>query len=589
MLRPYQEQAIDAIVKAYDKGIRRQLMSMATGTGKTVIFSNLFERMKERLPGQYWVVAHREELIDQAVRHIRHWNPSLLVDKEMAEYQANPLADIIVSSIASIGRKNTKRVERFDWDNVSAVIVDEAHHSIASTYQNFLQLTKVLEPDSKKLLLGVTATPQRGDGKELAKLYQEIVYNYPLRMAIEDGWLVDLKGFRVNTKLSLDEVKTTAGDFQVDMLADAVNNPARNALVVKSWLEKAPGLQTVVFTVNIQHAVDLAKAFAEAGIKAQAIWGSDPDRALKLAEHKGGVTTVLCNCGVLTEGYDDWRIRCIVLARPTKSGTLYAQMVGRGTRLEEGTGNLLEALLASKKVKSDCIIIDVCDATFKHRLQTVPTLLGLRDDIDLEGQTAVKAIKALERAQEENPHIDFSKLKKLSELKTYIESVNLFDVTLPVEIETHSSLMWHTTADGGYALIWADKDQKDKDKLFVKQNMLDKWDIFGVIHGQKYRGVRDTFEEALKAADDLVASKAQNALKILGQHEEWHEHPATLPQKKLLRKLYRGRQFPFCACDDTVAPISGARCASCKAMNTLSKGHASRLIIASDMSKRVSV
>lgn len=572
-LRKYQTETLDAVVKAYSEGFTRQLATLATGTGKTVIFSNLPSVLETALPGQMWVIAHREELIDQAVAKIREWNPTLLVDKEMAEHYANPLADVIVSSVASIGRKGTKRADRFDWESVTKVVIDEAHHTPATTYMNFLELTGVLKPNAQKLLLGVTATPARGDGKALAAVYQKIVYTYAMRQAIEDGWLVDLRGFRVNTKTSLDEIKTTAGDFQVDQLSDAVNTPARNAIVVKAWQDKAAGRQTVVFTVDIKHAMDLAAMFRQYGIKANAVWGNDPDRAEKLKQHKAKEITILCNCGVLTEGYDDWRIGCIVIARPTKSSTLYTQMVGRGTRLEDGTGNLLEALIAGIKLsKQDCIVIDICDSSSRHSLQTVPSLLGMSTDLDLQGELAVKSAKALEKAQEENPHIDLRNLKDITQLKAHIESVNLFDVQFPPEVENNSQLMWHVTADGGYALLLPNHE-----RLQVKQNMLDTWDITAVIHGQKYRGNRESFEEALKAADNLVTTKASGHLKILRREEVWHKDQATPPQKGLLRKLYKGRTFPFCVCKvESTQPT----CPSCKAKTSLSKGHAGRLISA---------
>jgi len=595
-LRKYQSETLDAVVKAFDAGTTRQLATLATGTGKTVIFSNLPSVLDKKLPGQMWVIAHREELIDQAVAKIREWNPSLLVDKEMAEHYANPMADVIVSSVASIGRKGTKRADRFDWSEVTKVVIDEAHHSTASTYQNFLELAgilvkkpildlegKVLKEElvpsgARKLLLGVTATPARGDGKALKSVYEKIVYTYAMRAAIEDGWLVDLRGFRVNTKTSLDEVKMTAGDFQVDQLSDTVNSPERNAIIAKAWHDNAQGRQTVVFTVDIKHAVDLAASFRECGIKANAVWGNDPDRALKLKQHKAKEINVLCNCGVLTEGYDDWRIGCIILARPTKSSTLYTQMVGRGTRLQDGTGNLLEALTKGIALeKKDCIVIDICDSTSRHSLQTVPTLLGLDSELDLKGELAVKSAAAIERAQEENPHIDMRKLRDITQLKAYVESVNLFDVSYPPEIENNSKLAWNPTADGGFALLLPNKE-----RVQIKQNMMDEWDITAVIRGQKFRGVRPTFEEALKAADALVEKYAQNEMKILRRVEAWHEHKATQPQKGLLRKLYKGRTFPFCVCK---IESNQPQCPTCKAKTDLSKGHAGRLISAAIASK----
>lgn len=515
-LRKYQVETLGAIVNAYDSGVRRQLLAMATGTGKTVIFANLLQAMNHRIPGQMWVIAHREELIDQAVTKIRHWNPSLIVDKEIADHYANPFADVIVSCVASIGRKGTKRSDRFDWDAVTKVVIDEAHHTPASTYMNFLELTGVMT-NPRKLLLGVTATPKRRDNKGLDKVYQKIVYNYPIRKAIEDGWLVDLRAFRVNTETSLDEVRTTAGDFQADQLANAVNNPARNQLVVKSWLEIGQGRQTVGFTVDIQHAADLAAMFRNMGVKALAVWGNDPDRADKLRRHKAKEFTILLNCGVLIEGYDDWRIGCILDAAPTKSSSRYTQKIGRGTRLQDGTGNLLEAIAAGIKLeKTDCIVIDVCDSTRKHKLQTVPSLLGIDTDLDLSGQLAVQSIKALEEAQERHPNADFSRLKDINQLRTYIESVNLWDdIPVPEEIAKNSKLNWHKKTDGSYFLILKTEEEGfyytkgnfrmpffSQKTIFIRENLLGHFEITSV--------ARHTASPT-RAASTTILSKSETA------------------------------------------------------------------------------
>jgi len=532
-LRKYQVETLGAIVKAYDAGVRRQLLAMATGTGKTVIFANLLQAMNHRIPGQMWVIAHREELIDQAVTKIRDWNPSLIVDKEMAEHYANPFADVIVSCVASIGRKGTKRSGRFDWDAVTKVVIDEAHHTPASTYMNFLELTGVMT-NSRKLLLGVTATPKRGDGKALAQIYQKIVYSYPIRNAIEDGWLVDLRGYRIRSATNLDDVPTTAGDFQTDELSGAVNNDTRNQLVVKGWMDRAEGKQTVCFCVDIEHAKDLAETFRGCGIKAKAVWGSDPDRAEKLRAHKAREITVLCNCGVLTEGYDDWRIGCIVLARPTKSGSLYTQMVGRGTRLQKDTGNLVEAIAAGVKLeKTECILIDVCDTTSNHSLETLPSLFGIDSDLDLNGQLAVKSIKALEQAEAANPNIDFSKLDDITKLKAFIESVNLWNErATPKKIATASKLDWHKLTDSSYFLMLKSEEVDhfyrgstkipiyEQKTVYIKENLLGKFEIISIIRTTaspkvaastaiKSRGEANTLQDAFRAADRAVCDAGQ--------------------------------------------------------------------------------
>jgi ATP-dependent helicase IRC3 len=566
--RDYQDRCHSAIRAEYIKGTNRQLISMATGTGKTVVFSQLPDKTKDILPGQMLILAHREELIDQAIDKMRVINPRLRIDKEMAEHHADPSsADAIVASVATLGRKGTKRLRNYNWSRIDKYITDEAHHSVASSYLNIYDAAGLFAPDDKRLLLGVTATPQRGDGKALAQIYQKISFVYSMRQAIEDGWLVDVRGFRVVTNTSLDSVKTIGGDFAQDDLADAVNNPKRNQLVVEAWLDHAERRQTVVFTVDIKHALDLADMFRQYGVKAQAVWGNDPDRADKLERHRAGDITVLLNCGVLTEGYDDWRIACIVLARPTKSSVLFTQMVGRGTRLQEGTGNLKEYpghitigdvtdCIAERcncpDIKRDCIVIDVVDASSRHSLITLPTLMGMSAKLNLKGSSLVRAIQQIEEAQQSHPRIDCAKLEDITRLRTMVEQVNLFDVKFPAEVEQNSELTWYTAADGGYVLLLPNK----AGEMRIKQNMLDRWEITGSIHGQKYRGERQFMEEAFGAADELTLSKLGKDNKLLKREQEWHGDPATLAQIRMLNKFMKGTPLP----------------------PDLSKGQASRLI-----------
>ena len=248
--RDYQLKAEASVLTEYDKGVRRMVISMATGTGKTVVFSRLYEKLKSRLPGQMLVLAHREELIDQAIDKMHKVNPDAKVDKDMAEHRADTsTADIIVASVATLGRKNTKRVDVYDWEKFDKLVIDEAHHSVADSYQNVLSLSDWMSDSTKRLLLGFTATPTRGDGQALAKIYQKIAYMYPIRTAIEEGWLVDVRGYRVKTDTDIASVKTSAGDFAQEELSDAVNNPKRNYQIVKAWKELVEGRPTVGFWV----------------------------------------------------------------------------------------------------------------------------------------------------------------------------------------------------------------------------------------------------------------------------------------------------------------------------------------------------
>lgn len=519
---------------------------MATGTGKTIIFAELPAKLHDLLPGQTLILAHREELIDQAIDKMRKYNPTLRIDKEMADHVADPsLADCIVASVPTLCRPRRQRL--YNWDRVDKTIIDEAHHSIADSYTGLLDAMGYLSPQPmRRLLAGFTATPQRGDGKALAQLYQKVVYSYGLRQAVEDGWLVEPRGIRVSTRTSLDKVKVVAGDYAAKRLAEAVNTPERNQRIVKAWLDNANGCQTVGFTVDIPHAKDLAAMFRQYGIKAEAVWGDDPDRAIKISTHRDAGYPVLLNCGVLTEGYDDWRIACVILACPTKSSVKYNQMIGRGTRLEEGTGNLIEYnKVFDIPIKNSCLILDVVDVSSRHSLITLPTLMGLPSGLDLKGAGVCAAAHQIEDAQKAYPHIDFTQLADISTLDAYIQNINLFDVKFTPEVEANSEFTWHPAATGGYMISLPKSNHASpRESLRIQQNLLDKYEIFGTIKGQAYRGERDTVEAAFQAADTLLQNTCADVLKVLRREESWHHEPATAPQLKLLMKLFKGKPLP---------------------------------------------
>jgi ATP-dependent helicase IRC3 len=458
---------LESIRNEYLAGCYQQLVVSATGTGKAVILANIKSYMSGLLHGKLLVFAHRDELVNQLVDTMREWNPTLKVGKEMSDDYADADCDVVVSCNASIGRSGAARLARFGTFDI--VVCDEAHHSIASTYLNVFEQTEVLKPYSTKLLVGFTATPKRKnltraqqknltllDDEELISLksvYKKIVFSYPIRKAIKEGWLVPLRGFRIKTKVDLSTIKTVAGDYQQDELATAVNTRERNAMIAEAWLRDGEGRQTVGFCVDIQHAKDAALAMRNLGIKAEAVWGTDPERASKLKRHQDKEITVLFNAQVLTEGYDDWRISCIIDAAPTKSPTKYTQCIGRGTRLEAGTGNLLEARERGVRLtKQDCIVMDIVDNNKRCTLVTLPTMVGLNPDMDLQGESVTKVAEKIEALQEKYPTVDLSQLVDVRHIETYIESIDLFAEPYAAEIKDLTKLTWMSTADGAYAL-----------------------------------------------------------------------------------------------------------------------------------------
>ncbi len=262
------------------------------------------------------------------------------------------------------------------------------------------------------------------------------------------------------------------------------------------------------------------------------MWGDDPERETKLERHQNGKTQVLCNCQVVLEGYDDPTIACVILARPTKSALLFTQSVGRGTRLSPG--------------KKDLIVIDVVDVTRDHSLITVPTLMGLSNELDIKGQDLLDVVEQIEQLQIDNPTIDFSKMKSVDELKTIVQTVNLFEIRFPKEVEENSSLIWYRAVEGGYKILIPKDGPEKAGFLRMYENQLGQWDIEGRIKDVTLKATRPTMEEAFKASDEQIRKRlGKMRLSYLLREATWHGKPVTPGQKGMLTRLFPHRVFPW--------------------------------------------
>ena len=218
----------------------------------------------------------------------------------------------------------------------------------ADSFKRVYEHFGLMEPNPDGMLfLGITATPNRADGQGLRDLFDAIVFDMGIQKGIADGWLCDIRGIRVSGHANLDKVKVRAGEFAQDDLEKAVNTPKRNAIIVKEWYKHAYDRRTIAFTVDVQHALDLAEAFKAHGVAAKAVWGDDPERHKKIRGHKTGEYPIIACAQLLGIGYDDPQVNCIILSAPRKSFVRYAQEVGRGTRIADG--------------KEDLLVIDVGD------------------------------------------------------------------------------------------------------------------------------------------------------------------------------------------------------------------------------------
>ncbi len=265
-----------------------------------------------------------------------------------------PEKPIVIASIQSASRG--KRLSDLQKAGFDLCIIDEAHHSAAPTYEKLVRELGFLSGDPSKMLLGVTATPKRGDGVRLSSIFQEIVFNRSIAWGIKNSYLSPLIGRRISTRVSLKGVHTQSGDFVASQLSRAINVPGRNKLIAESYQRYGSGRKkTLAFCADVQHAKGLAEMFNAAGIPSATLHGKmDIDeRRNILHAFESGKVRVLTNCGVLTEGFDSPQVDSILLCRPTRSPGLYVQCVGRGTRVSPG--------------KADCLVIDFVDAS-RHSL-----------------------------------------------------------------------------------------------------------------------------------------------------------------------------------------------------------------------------
>lgn len=329
-LRPYQLEAKEAIQKQWAEGILKTLLVLPTGCGKTIVFCKLSEdavRNGERV----LILAHRGELLDQAADKMAKVT-GLGCAVEKAE---NTCLDswyrITVGSVQTLMRE--KRLAQFSRDYFDTIIVDEAHHCLADSYQRILQYF-----DGAKVL-GVTATPDRGDMRNLGQYFDSLAYEYTLPRAIKEGYLCKIKAQTIPLKLDLTGVGVQAGDFKSGDLGTALDPYLYQ--IADEMVKYCMDRKTVVFLPLIKTSQKFRDILESKGFRAAEVNGDSKDRAEILASFEAGQYDVLCNSMLLTEGWDCPAVDCIVVLRPTKIRSLYAQMVGRGTRLFPDKDHLL--------------------------------------------------------------------------------------------------------------------------------------------------------------------------------------------------------------------------------------------------------
>lgn len=434
-LRRYQIEAAQAVLNAIDpfgEGLNRVLYVAPTGSGKTTMLSEIIRLlMTSEQQHRVLVLAHRIELIEQAVTRITDHCKGLLksweIGSEANVWRASPRSRVIVGMVQTCCKPGRPTPQ---W-KPTVIIVDESQHAAAKAhYQRIFDRYGVNE--GKCVLIGTTATAKRTDRASLyaqmpdgspvmiapgkgkppvpakaeQSVFERLVFDYPVVNAVEDGWIVNPRGFVCPTDTSLEGVDTRAGDFVDGQLEKVVNNDRRTNQAISRWKEIAADRPTLVFCAGVEHAARAAALWRSAGYTAEDVNG-ETDKAVRrdiFSRFRRGELQVITNCGVATEGVDLPNCSCVVMLRPSKSWGLVMQCIGRGSRTLDGLLNGMEDATAEERkakiaasTKQDSIVLDVVDITKQfNELCTLPKILDLPCNLDLEGHSVVEAKKLMD-------------------------------------------------------------------------------------------------------------------------------------------------------------------------------------------------
>lgn len=500
-LRPYQQQAIDSVFAAEARGVRCQALVLATGLGKTVIFSHLIARRG----GRALVLCHREELIQQAAQKIMAVQPGARVGVVRGEID-QIAADIVVASVPTLSRERRLRRLRADFNTV---IVDECHHAAAASYERIFEHVAPADP----LLVGVTATPDRADGKGLDKWFSEVVFEMSILDGIQQGWLCNLEGKLIHLKdADFSKVHVKKGDYDLSELEVIMQAANWHEHVANAWAEHARERKTVIFVPKVAMAHALADQIRSMGGRAEAIDGT-MDRALRRSALKrlsNGQTNVIVNCAVLTEGFDEPSLSCVIMARPTKSRGLYVQCVGRGLRLHDG--------------KENCLVLDMVGVSQRHDLVALASLAGTEKLKDGESFTEAK-----QRAEEEQKEAEEKAAAEKEEAERLEAELAAKRVELlkwqnkPAEKKRQPEFAWQYGIDHTRTLHVSDR------VITVRPMADENWIATDRCN---FRAICATAEECQAKAEAFART-----LFFGGQNAAWRQKPASQKQINLMTRL----------------------------------------------------
>lgn len=501
-LRQYQKEAVDSYFRSkYD----RNLICIATGGGKTVVAKAIINKLLLDNRKKILFIAHRDELIRQPFNRFKDLGFKIGIEKSTETSVGDE--DIILGSVQSL---NIDRLQKFNPEHFQLVIIDEAHHATAMSYTNVLKYFK----DTK--VLGLTATPNRADGKGLYNIFDSICYTKWIDELIEEEWLSKFKSYRVVGE-DVDKTK----------------------VVQKAYKDLCMGEQTVIFCSDINNALEIEHAIRALGVVCESVhhYLDTPYRQLVLDRFRNKTIECIVNVEVLTEGYDNPDINNVIIARSTSSPVLYNQMIGRALRLSD-----------AEYAK----IIDV-DLNYKsNSIISVASLFGFHSNFDFEGKDPREVKRKIRAIQIANPNIRINKFDCLSDIeRVSIEEIDIFKsqnnnighFDIPKDLSGMTSFVWTKHLDK-YIIYLGDVHISSGDRrayIEVFQDLLDNFTAIYIeksgetIAHQEHIFSSKTLSECIKTVDEHI-KKNITSTNIVDANASWRRQPATFRQKKELRK-----------------------------------------------------
>lgn len=553
-LRPYQQNALAAIIDAEKRGVTRQLIIMATGLGKTVLMANLLKA--KGLPKTFGFM-HRDTILNQSKDQIMAWNPGVKVSIEKGADKADLSVDqVVLASIQSISRKDGKRLATFPKEWPSLIWVDEAHHAPADSYLDVLDHFGVYgdNPRRNAVLLGTTATPERFDQLGYHKIFDDVVFRYGLREAIRDKWLADIHAFRIGSNLDLSGVHVRAGDFVERELVSQILRSQMDEVATQTWVKHCRGRRSLFFCVNHEHLLDVEGLLKAAGAKVASIIASTKpgERSAILDLFRKGEIEVVLNVQVLTEGFDAPEVECLHILHPTKSRSLYTQIIGRGLRRTPSKSH-----------------VDIFDYTKNvHDLCSVGRIFDLPDAWELKGQSISKEADAVQEATTQlGLKVDGltnmgEVMAQLCEKRVELLMGTLTDSSLP------SKFAWirPSAEQERWVISWKNETKAQAFRVgsHIREDVIDNlehhhlWGVKEVVEVFKNElGLFEarwtgTYEDGrvrtarlhsdhsqiklIQKVEDMIEEKRFHKLRLLLKDALWRNHPVSEFQKKALVK-----------------------------------------------------